>query len=210
PAEDVYKDYVIDLICLDPYFMGIFVFEQIIRFNFYENKDIKNAVILLDPAFAANLDNFILKTIDQFVKIPFSYDKEKLLADLKETEERLVIDHQIYGLPENVVSPKLREVREKIRDLEREKQWKEDKIRRDEEKKAARANRANEVIPDKASVGWVLLVLFLIGPFGIIPAIVFFKSKRPKRALCCLIPAIVWLLPSMIMSAASCIMTFSS
>lgn len=204
-AEDEYKDFVLDLICLDPYFMGLFVFDQIIRFNFSENKDIKNAVTLLDPAFAANWDKYIVKVIDQFVKIPFSYDKEKLMKDLIDARTMLEYDHQRYGLPENVVSPKLREVREKIGELEREKEWEADRIRRAEEKKAARANRANEVKPDKASVGWVLLVLFLLGPFGIIPAIVFFKSKRPKRALCCLIPALVWILPVIIMNIAAAI-----
>lgn len=70
------------------------------------------------------------------------------------------------------------------------------------------ADNTSSVTPsgnDKASIGWVLVVLFLIGPFGIIPAIVFFKSKRPKRALCCLIPALVWILPVIIMNIAAII-----
>lgn len=74
-----------------------------------------------------------------------------------------------------------------------------------QEKQADNTSSVTSSSNDKASVGWVLLVLFLMGPLGIIPAIVFFKSKRPKRALCCLIPALVWILPVIIMNIAAAI-----
>lgn len=74
-----------------------------------------------------------------------------------------------------------------------------------QEKQADNTSSVTSSSNDKASVGWVLLVLFLMGPFGIIPAIVFFASKRPKRALCCLIPALVWILPAIIMNIAAAI-----
>lgn len=114
-VDDGYKDMVLDLICLDPYFLGIWVFRQIIEFNYYENKDIKNAVTLLDPAFAANWDDYILKMIDRKVKIPFSDDKEKLLADLIDARTTLEFEHQWYDLPENVVTPSFGRSGKKLR-----------------------------------------------------------------------------------------------
>lgn len=62
-----------------------------------------------------------------------------------------------------------------------------------QEQQQVQNSAAAEIKPDIPSVGWVLLVLFILGPLGIIPAIVFFRSYRPKRALCCLIPALFYL-----------------
>lgn len=174
-AEDEYKDFVLDLICLDPYFMGIFVFDQIIRFNFSENKDIKNAVTLLDPAFAANWDDYIIKVIDQNVKIPFSYDKEKLMADLISCEKSLEYDHMYYGLPENVVSPKLREVREKIKELE----W--NKNHNAELKQYTEEAKATGKYSEKSRTTAMLLLIF----GGLIGAHKFYEGRIGMGVLYC-------------------------
>lgn len=157
--KDGYNDMVTDLICLDPYFMGTWVFRHMIEYSYDDNGEIRNAVTLLDPAFATKWNDYIIKEIDQDVEIPFSYDKEKLLADLLELEKSLKEEHEMWCLPENVVSPKLREVREKIKELEWDKEHKADlKQFTEEARKTSKYGEKNRTI--------AMLLLIFGGFFG--------------------------------------------
>lgn len=121
PLEEGYNDMVTDLICLDPYFMGTWVFRHMLDCTYDNNGEIHNAVSIIDPAFAANWNDYLITIIDRGVNIPNSLDKDKLMADLVSLKKSLEFEHLSWGLPENVVSPKLQEVRSKIDELNSEK-----------------------------------------------------------------------------------------
>lgn len=121
PLEEGYNDMVTDLICLDPYFMGTWVFRHMLDCTYDNNGEIHNAVSIIDPAFAANWNDYLITIIDRGVNIPNSRDKDKLMADLVSLKKSLEFEHLSWGLPENVVSPKLQEVRSKIDELNSEK-----------------------------------------------------------------------------------------
>ncbi len=111
---------MIDLICLDPYFMGGWVFQHMIVYSGDRDGEIRNAEGVLDPAYAANWNNHLISIMDSGIEIPDSRDKVKLMEELVSLKEVLEHNHKINGLPENVVSPKLKKIRELISDLESE------------------------------------------------------------------------------------------
>ena len=88
-------------------------------------------------------------------------------------------------------------------DLEKHNESQEQQEVQQEEQQEAPQIDYSSIKPDLPSVGWVLLTVFLLGPLGIIPAIVFFSQQRPKRALCCLVPALIYLVSGIILSVAA-------
>lgn len=166
-------DKVISLICIDPFFMGGKYYKHLALYSGDEDREIYRAVCDLYPELGKNWDREMLSMIDDKYEIPYSRDKVELKKALILLEEKMSDDHKELGLPESVVSPKLQEVRAKIRELSSD-------ITHDEhlQQYYEEARKTSKYSPKSKSVA--MLLLFVGGIFG---AHKFYEGRKKMGIL---------------------------
>lgn len=166
-------DKEISLICVNPYFRGGWVFVNLAMTLGDRKREIYRAVCDLYPELGKNWDREMLSMIDDKYEIPYSRDKVELKKALILLEEKMSDDHKELGLPESVVSPKLQEVRAKIRELSSD-------ITHDEhlQQYYEEERKTSKYSPKSKSVA--MLLLFVGGIFG---AHKFYEGRKKMGIL---------------------------